>query len=26
VLGVQGPPEVGDDIRLFAGLVAAAGR
>src|SRR4051812_46312250 len=26
VLGVQGHPEVGDDVRLFAGLVAAAGR
>jgi putative glutamine amidotransferase len=24
VLGVQGHPEVGDDARLFAGLVAAA--
>ena len=26
VLGVQGHPEVGDDARLFAGLVEAAGR
>jgi putative glutamine amidotransferase len=25
VLGVQGHPEVGDDVRLFEGLVAAAG-